>query len=123
MFHEAHSIWQITAHLMIAFLFIFRCLTAWPRFKEHSKRIADRGIPFPNMVLTGGFGLMLAGGISVAFDYYVQLGAALLIGFTLAANYLYHNFWEMKGEERNRHLYTACNNIAVMGGLVLLIII
>ena len=122
MFHEGHSIWQITAHLMIAFLFIFRCLTAWPRFKEHSKRIADRGIPFPNMVLTGGFGLMLAGGVSVAFDYYVQLGAALLIGFTLAANYLYHYFWEMKGEERNRHLYTACNNIAVMGGLVLLIV-
>ena len=122
MFHEAHSIWQITAHLMIAFLFIFRCLTAWPRFKEHSKRIASQGIPFSNVVLTGGFGFMLAGGISVAFDYYVQLGAALLIGFTLAANYLYHNFWEMKGEERNRHLYTACNNIAVMGGLVLLIV-
>jgi uncharacterized membrane protein YphA (DoxX/SURF4 family) len=57
----------------------------------------------------------------VALDLYVSIGAAMLIVFTLAAIHLYHNFWDMEGRERNLHLYTACNNVAVMGGLVLVI--
>ncbi len=119
MFHADHTIWQIVGHLMIAFLFIYRCFTAWPRFDEHAGRLAERGMPFPRYSLVGGFGLMLVGGLSVALDYHSQYGAMMLILFTLSANYLYHNFWDMQGAERNRHLYTACNNTAVMGGLIL----
>ena len=121
MFHADHSVWQIIAHLMIAFLFLYRCFTAWPRFDEHAGRLADRGMPLPRLALLGGFGLMLVGGASVALDYYAPYGAGLLIIFTMSANYLYHNFWDMEGGERNRHLYTACNNVAVMGGLLLVI--
>lgn len=121
MFHADHSVWQIIAHLMIAFLFLYRCFTAWPRFDEHAGRLADRSMPLPRLALLGGFGLMLGGGASVALDYYAPCGAGLLIIFTMSANYLYHNFWDMEGGERNRHLYTACNNVAVMGGLLLVI--
>lgn len=117
--HGDHTIWQITAHLMIAFLFLYRCLTAMPRFDHHVATIAARGVPFASVVLVGGFGLMLAGGASVALDILAPYGAGLLIVFTMAANFLYHNFWNMEGAERNRHLYTFCNNVAVMGGLVL----
>lgn len=121
MFHADHSVWQIIGHLMIAFLFVYRCLTAWPRFDEHASRLAARHVPLPRIALTGGFGLMLVGGLSVALDYYAQFGAGMLIVFTMSANYLYHNFWDMEGGEKNRHLYTACNNVAVMGGLLLVI--
>jgi putative oxidoreductase len=117
--HADHTIWQIIAHLMIAFLFLYRCLTAIPRFDHHTATIAARGVPFANVVLPGGFALMLTGGASVALDFHATYGAGLLIVFTIAANYLYHNFWDMEGGERNRHLYTFCNNVAVMGGLVL----
>ena len=121
MFHADHSALQILAHAMIAFLFLYRCFTAMPRFAEHAARIADRGVPASKLALLGGFAMMLGGGTSVLLDLYAPIGAGVLIVFTCAANYLYHNFWDMEGRERNTHLYTFCNNVAVMGGLALVI--
>ena len=119
--HANHNAPQVLGHLMIAFLFIYRCFTAMPRFEEHAGRLAARGMPFPGLSLIGGFGLMLGGGFSLALDIYPTIGGCMLIVFTMAANWLHHNFWSMEGGERNRHLYTFCNNVAVMGGIVLVI--
>jgi len=124
MFHADHTILQILAHAMIAFLFLFRCFTALPRFNEHAGRLAKRGVPFSNFSLATGFFMMLAGGIAVLIDCYTQIGASILIAFTILANILYHDFWNKKGDwaERNRAIYTFCNNIAVMGGLLMVLL-
>jgi uncharacterized membrane protein YphA (DoxX/SURF4 family) len=121
MFHADHTALQILGHAMIAFLFLFRCFTAMPRFAEHSGRLANKNVPFPDIALVIGFGMMLAGGASVLLDIHAAIGACLLIAFTLLANFLYHDFWNHKDNwaERNRALYVFCNNTAVMGGLVL----
>jgi len=42
MFHADHSVIQILGHAMIAFLFIFRSLTAMPRFGDHAGRLAKK---------------------------------------------------------------------------------
>lgn len=122
MFHADHTWLQIIGHGLIAFLFIFRCLTALARFDEHASRIAARGVPFSKIVLAGGFAFMLLGGVSIAIDYYSHIGGGMLIIFTMAAIYLYHNFWDATEPlEKNRRLYIACNNTAVIGGLLLII--
>lgn len=121
MFHANHSALQILGHVMIAFLFLFRCFTAMPRFAEHRDRLAKKNVPFPDISLAIGLGMMLVGGLSVLLDVYTTVGACLLIIFTMLANLLYHDFWNHKDSwaERNRSLYVFCNNTAVMGGLVL----
>ena len=121
MFHANHSALQILGHVMIAFLFLFRCFTAMPRFAEHRDRLAKKNVPFPDISLAIGLGMMLVGGLSVLLDVYTTVGACLLIAFTMLANLLYHDFWNHKDNwaERNRSLYVFCNNTAVMGGLVL----
>jgi putative oxidoreductase len=123
MFHADHTALQILAHAMIAFLFLYRCFTALPRFKEHSGRLAKRGVPLAKLSLAGGFAMMLIGGTAVLIDYQAQIGAGFLIAFTILANVLYHDFWNKKGDwaERNRALYTFCNNVAVMGGLLMVV--
>jgi len=123
MFHADHTALQILAHAMIAFLFLYRCFTALPRFNEHSGRLAKRGVPLAKLSLAGGFGMMLIGGTAVLIDYQAQIGAGFLIAFTILANVLYHDFWNKKGDwaERNRALYTFCNNVAVMGGLLMVV--
>ncbi|MFL2668734.1 MAG: DoxX family protein [Alphaproteobacteria bacterium] len=124
MFHADHNFLQMLAHAMIAFLFIFRGFTALPRFNEHARRLAKRGVPFSPFSLAAGFLMMLAGGTSILIDYYTQIGASILIAFTILANFLYHDFWNKKGDwaERNRAIYTFCNNIAVMGGLLMILV-
>ena len=121
MFHADHTAFQILGHAMIAFLFVFRCFTAMPRFADHVERLANKSIPFPQISLAIGFAMMLVGGTSVLLDFYSLIGASILIAFTSLANLLYHDFWNHKDDpaERNRSLYVFCNNTAVMGGLVL----
>ncbi|MDC0033524.1 DoxX family protein [Alphaproteobacteria bacterium] len=121
MFHADHSALQIIGHAMIAFLFIFRALTAIPRFADHVMRLTKKNVPFPSFSLAVGFGMMLVGGLSVLLDVYTEIGANVLIAFTVLANVLYHDFWNHKDDwaERNRALYVFCNNTAVIGGLVL----
>lgn len=95
-----------------------------PRFAEHAGRLAKKSVPFPEISLAIGFGMMLVGGVSVLLDIYSTIGAGLLIAFTMLANFLYHDFWNHSKDdwaERNRALYVFCNNTAVMGGLVLVV--
>ncbi len=121
--HADHSTLQIIAHLMIAFLFVFRAIHAMPTFAHHAERFRDRGVPFPGLVLAGGFATMLTGGAMVALDFHAWIGAIMLIVFIVMANFLYHDFWAMEpgSQKRDTHRNIFCNNIAVMGGLVLVI--
>ena len=118
--HADHSVLEIIAHAMIAFLFLFRGITAIPRFDDHLGRFQKLGVPFPRLVLTGGFVTMLVGGVMVLIDYHTAYAAAALIVFTAMANFLYHYFWAMDDpRQRQTHTWIFCNNVAVMGGLLM----
>ena len=118
--YEAQNFVQIAAQAMIAFLFLYRAIDAIPRFGVHAGKLRDHGILFPEPVL--GLAIMLTGGVMVAADFHAWIGAFLLIAFTMAANFYYHRFRAMEpGSGRDNHRNIFCNNIAVMGGLVLLV--
>lgn len=121
--HVADSALEIVAHLMIAFLFLYRGLTALPKFAHHAAQMEGHNIPFPRVFAAGGFATMLVGGVMVGLNYHAAIGAWLLIVFTLLANLLYHHFWSMNDPRlRQTHTWIFCNNIAVMGGLLLVAI-
>ena len=120
--HAGHSLLQIFAHVCIAFLFLYRGITAFPQFGEHMETMRSHRVPFPKFVLYCGFAVMLLGGLSVLFDFYVWIGAGMLVVFTVLANVLYHDFWVMtEPRQKQTHLWIFCNNIAVTGGLLLVI--
>ena len=120
--HADHSIAEIVAHAMIAFLFLYRGITALPDFNDHVNRFRNLKVPVPRLVLAGGFATMLIGGVAVLLDYQASIGAGMLIVFTIMANFMYHHFWTMTDPRlRQTHTWIFCNNIAVMGGLVMVI--
>lgn len=120
--HADHSVVEIVGHVLVASLFLIRGVGSMPGFENHVWRMQARKIPFPRFVLTMGFAIMLLGGAMVALDVYAWIGAAALLVFTIAANFLYHDFWAMDDPEKKRtHTYFFLNNLAVMGGLVLVI--
>jgi uncharacterized membrane protein YphA (DoxX/SURF4 family) len=120
--HADHSVLQILAHACIAFLFVYRGITAFPDFDDHMETFRSHHVPFPKLVLYCGFATMLLGGLSVLFDFYVWIGAGMLVVFTVMANFLYHDFWVMtEPRQKQTHLWIFCNNVAVTGGLLLVI--
>lgn len=118
--HADHTILEIIAHGCIAFLFLFRGITALPDFQMHVTQMRDHHLPFPTFVAAAGITTMFVGGFMVAFDVYTTIGAGLLILFTVMANLLYHDFWKMtEPRPRETHIWIFCNNIAVTGGLLM----
>jgi putative oxidoreductase len=122
--HADHSPLAIAGHVFIALLFIIQGLGALPRerFAFHTKRLRERLIPGPAFVLICGLAMMLAGGLMVMLDIYAQVGARMLIVFTVVATLLFQNFWTISDPVRRREKRgTFFNNLAVLGGLLLLV--
>jgi putative oxidoreductase len=117
---QSYALIEILGHAMIAFLFLYRGIAAIARFQHHRARLESRAIPLAGFVLSCGLGLMLVGGTLVLLDILTVAGASMLIVFTIAANVLYHDFWSIdEPAKRRQQRNSFYNNVAVMGGLFL----
>jgi putative oxidoreductase len=118
-----HGALQIAGQLLIAFLFLGTgVINSTMKVKQHVDRMAAMGIPQARLVLWIGFAMQYAGGLSVAFDYRTEIGAVILIVFTVVATTIFHRYWELEDPLR-RHLHQSFifSNCAIVGGLLLLI--
>ena len=123
MFYENHTNLEIVAQLMIATLFVGTLLVnATTKVKQHADRMAAMNVPMPYIALWAGFALQAVGGTMVALDWHTDIGAIILIVFTLLASAIFHRFWLMDDPlRRHMHLSILFSNIAVLGALLLLI--
>lgn len=125
MFHEGHSAADILGHIFLGSVFISQGLgtaLSKPRFANHAGKLAEKGIPYSNVVLACGLAMMLCGGAMVIADIYTRIGAWLLLIFSLVATVLYQAFWTIEDPGRRRERRGAFfNNLAIIGGLLLLL--
>ena len=91
------------------------------RIREHIERMRANGMPaaaafwFGVVLQFCGCALLLAG-------WHADIGALLLIIFTVAATAIFHRFWRV-GDPVKRNIARLMfhNNIAIVGGLLLLL--
>lgn len=118
-----HTVLQIVGQIFIAALFLGTALiNSTTKVKQHADRMAAMGVPAPYVTLWIGFAIQYVGGILVLLDIQTDIGAYLLILFTVAATAVFHRFWQVEDPLR-RHLHQSFlfSNIAVVGGLLLLL--
>ena len=64
--------------------------------------------------------LNFAGGLLLLFDYDRELGAGLLIAFTVLASLIFHRWWRVPDPLlRHLHIGNLLVNAGVVGGLLL----
>ncbi|MBN9305026.1 MAG: hypothetical protein BGO82_10030 [Devosia sp. 67-54] len=93
------------------------------KFELHTGILDKKGVPAPRLSLAVALAVQVLGGLSVALGIFPAIGAIGLIAFTIAANYLYHNFTRFTGAERQGHLSSVLTNAAIVGGFLLVIAI
>lgn len=118
-----HSALQIAGQLLFAFLFLGTGLiNSTTKVKQHVDRMAAQGIPQAALVLWIGFAMQYIGGLSIALDYRTDIGAPILIVFTVVATAIFHRFWELDDPlRRHLHMSFIFSNCAIVGGLLLLV--
>ena len=124
MFHAGHSAIEVIAHGLVALLFIgagaFNLLSE-ARSRQHAEHFASLGLPFPWLILGTGYAMQFSGGLMVLFDWHADIGALILIVFTIAAMFAYHHFWRISEPmRRNTARLFFLNNCGVLGGLLLI---
>jgi putative oxidoreductase len=123
MYHDAS--WLGTAgRLLIVFFFLVTglCNLVPERIKDHIDRMAALRTPFPSVAFWFGITLQFAGCVLLLADWHPGIGSACLILFTVAATAIFHRFWSKRDPaQRNASRITLLGNLAVVGGLLLLL--
>lgn len=83
--------------------------------------MASKGMPLIPFFLLGAIVLELAGGLAVLLGFKARIGALLLIVFLIPATLIFHNFWTLTGMERQIQMIMFLKNLAIMGGLLLVV--
>jgi putative oxidoreductase len=92
------------------------------RISDHINRMSAFGTPFPAAAFWLGIALQFTGCALVIADWHPALGVGCLLVFTVAATAIFHRFWQKSDPmQRNVARLTLLANIAIVGGLLLLL--
>jgi putative oxidoreductase len=78
------------------------------------------GMATPKLLAIASGAIELGGALMIAFNIGTRFAAALLILFTAAATFYFHDFWNMAGAERMQNMISAQKNLTLIGGLLML---
>lgn len=121
--YEGQSALQVAGQIMIATLFLGTlAINITTKVKQHLDRMIAMNIPLAKPALFIGFALQFVGGFMLLVDYHTPVASVILIVFTVAASALFHRFWLIDDPlRRHYHVSFLFSNIAVIGGLLLVI--
>lgn len=92
------------------------------RVKDHIDRMAAWGVPMPAHAFWIGLAMQFTGCALLIVGWRPDIGIWLLIAFTAIAGGIFHRFWLVEDPMRRQMLRIALlNNIAVIGGLLVLL--
>ncbi len=121
MIHDASLLDTAGRFLIVAsFLIAGLCNLTPARIKDHIDRMAAFGTPLPTAAFWIGIAMQFTGCALLLAGWRADVGAILLIVFTVAATAIFHRFWTKPEPQRNLSRIMFLNNTAALGGLVLL---
>jgi uncharacterized membrane protein YphA (DoxX/SURF4 family) len=124
MFQQDPSWMVTTGKLMMVALFLIAgiCNLVPQRVKDHIERMAGFGVPLPAFAFWFGVAMEFIGCVLVVSGWHADIGVWLLIAFTAVAGAIFHRFWLVDDPLRRNMLRIALlNNVAVIGGLLVLL--
>ena len=84
--------------------------------------LAKAGLPMPDISVGIGAAIEIIAPLMLLVGFKVRWAALALIVFTLVATFFFHNYWAMEGAARMTNQITLLKNLAVVGGLLMLIV-
>lgn len=62
-------------------------------------------------------------GLLIAFNIGTRSAAFVLVLFTIAATFYFHDFWNMAGDARQNNMIHALKNLSIIGGLLTFVVL
>ncbi len=79
-----------------------------------------KGVPLPSVAVPFTGLLLLLGGLSVIFNYYIMYGSILLIIFLVPTTFIMHNFWKVQdAQQKTGEQINFMKNLALLGAALM----
>jgi|SRR5579872_3321418 len=119
---ELKNVLILVARICIGSLFLW---AAWEKITHWSGTVLymrERNLPQVSLFLPAVIVVQVLGGLGIIAGYQTRVAAVVLILFLLPAMVIFHNFWNFSGKERNIEKTLFMKDVAVLGGLLLLVV-
>lgn len=112
---------DLIARVLIGAMNLDAAIRNIPHLQRLSAHVASRGFPFAYPGTAAATALQAVCSLLVIVGVFTPWAVIGLILFTIPATWLFHNFWDMEGEERTAKRISFRINIVVLGGLFALL--
>lgn len=109
----------VIARFLLSLMFILAGVSKFANLSGTAAYIASGGLPLASTLAAIVAALELLGGLALAVGWQARWAALALALFTLAATFLFHQFWALPAEQAYVQQLMFLKNLAVAGGLFL----
>lgn len=81
------------------------------------------GMTVPQLLAIAAGVVELGAGLMLAVNFGSRIAALLLIGFTVAATFYFHDFWNQVGADRTNNMVHAMKNVSIVGALLVFFVL
>ena len=110
----------LLGRILLAALFIPAGISKISGFAGTAGYIASKGLPLPEVGVVIAIAVEVLAGLALLFGFGTRIAALALAVFTLAATFIFHNYWSMPADQVMMQQLMFMKNIAVVGGLLVL---
>lgn len=115
----AYEIALLVGRILFGGYFAFSGLNHFMNSDQLSGWVGSKGLPAPDLLVYGSGLMLLSGGLGIAAGAY-PLVSVLLVGIFLASvTPVFHDFWNLEGEEKQNHMINFQKNVALIGALLM----
>lgn len=111
----------LIGRILLSTIFImsgFHKIFSW---EQTSEQMSNEGMVLVPLFLVGAILCEIGGGLSVLLGCWARVGAMVLIAFLIPTTLIFHDFWTYQGEEQQSQMINFMKNLAIMGGLMLVV--
>lgn len=113
--------WMLIGRVLLAAIFL---LSGFAKLTDPAGTVGymeAQGIPSPYFLAIIAGSAEVLGGLAILFGFLTRLGGAGLFLFMIPTTFIFHDFWTMDGAEAKTQMVNFMKNLAIMGGLALLV--
>lgn len=112
------SILLLLGRVLMSALFLWAGFSRMLNWDDTISYMNSKQMPYPDLFFAGALFLMFVGGVLLLSGFQARLGAWLLIIFTIPAVIIFHDFWNLEGQEKISEKALFMKDIAIIGGLL-----
>ena len=117
------NVLDLIARIFLSTIFIFEAYDSIKFFGKTKSTMSAYGIEWnQDLLLTTVIILLIFGAILVLIGYYANFGAVLLLCYLIPITFIVYSFWNDPQEVQRIQSIMFMKNIAIVGGLLLLIV-